>query len=94
MSPKSRMRFPSDTFVKRIFTYLDEIAHEYYNLPGKYLGSETNEYPDINGSNKKADIVYRVEMEDKKIMMINLEDETSFVNEKTLEKINTYKNLI
>ena len=93
MSSKSRMRFPSDTFVKRQFTYLDEIAHEYYNLPGKYLGSETNEYPDINGSNKKADIVYRVEMEDK-IMMINLEDETSFVNEKTLEKINTYKNLI
>ena len=94
MSSKSRMQFPSDTFVKRQFTYLDEIAHEYYNLPGKYLGSETNEYPDINGSNKKADIVYRVEMEDKKIMMINLEDETSFVNEKTLEKINTYKNLI
>ena len=66
MTSKSRMRFPSDTFVKRQFTYLDEIAHEYYNLPGRYLGSETNEYPDISGSNKKADIVYRVEMEDKK----------------------------
>ena len=94
MTSKLRMRFPSDTFVKRLFTYLGEIAHEYYNLPGKYLGSETNEYPDISGSNKKADIVYRVEMDDKSVMMINLEDETSFVNEKTLEKINTYEKLI
>ena len=32
MSSKSRIRFPSDTFVKRQFTYLDEIAHKYYNL--------------------------------------------------------------
>ena len=69
MTSKSRMRFPSDTFVKREFTYLDEIAHEYYNLPEKYLESKTNEYPDISGSNKKADIVYRTEMEDKKTKM-------------------------
>ena len=94
MTSKTRMRFPSDTFVKRQFTYLGEYAHEFHNLPGKYIGSETNEYPDITGSNKKADVVYSVEMDDKTIMLINLEDETSFVNEKTFDKIYGYKNLI
>ena len=85
------MPFPEDVFIKRQFTYLGDIAHELNAFPGKYLGSENNEYPDANGSIKRADIVYSVKMNDGSTNIINIEDETSHVNKKTLEKSYGYK---
>ena len=80
------MAFPEDVFIKRQFTYLGDIAHELNNFPGKYLISENNEYPDSNGSINRADIVYSVKMNDGSINIINIEDETSYVNKKNIKK--------
>ena len=91
MNKNTRMPFPEDVFIKRQFTYLGDIAHELNAFPGKYLGSENNEYPDANGSIKRADIVYSVKMNDGSTNIINIEDETSHVNKKTLEKSYGYK---
>ena len=90
---KVRMNNPEDTFMKRQFTYLGEIAHELYNLPGEYVGSECNEYPNVDGGIPRADIVYGVKIKDK-TFMINIEDETSYVNEETLQKSFNYQNNI
>ena len=87
---KIRMNNPEDTFMKRQFTYLGEIAHEFYNLPGEYIGSECNEYPNVDGGIPRADIVYSIEIEGKRYI-INIEDETSNVNENTLKKSYNYK---
>ncbi|MBR0058155.1 MAG: hypothetical protein IJP99_02325 [Methanobrevibacter sp.] len=91
MSKIKRMNNPEDTFMKRQFTYLGDIAHEFYNLPGKYIGSECNEYPNVDGGIPRADIVYEVRMKDGSIFMINIEDETSYVNVNTLKKSYNYK---
>ena len=91
MGKNIRISFPEDVFIKRQFTYLGDIAHELNQFPGKYIGSENNEYPDANGSVKRADIVYSVEMNDGTINIINIEDETSYVNKKTLIKSYKYK---
>ena len=88
------MAFPEDVFIKRQFTYLGDIAHELNDFPGEYLESENNEYPDSNGSIKRADIVYSVKMNDGSINIINIEDETSYVNKKTLKKAYGYKTSI
>ena len=90
---KIRMNNPEDTFMKRQFTYLGEIAHEFYNLPGEYIGSECNEYPNVDGGIPRADIVYSIEIEGKRYI-INIEDETSNVNENTLKKSHNYKSNI
>ena len=90
---KIRMNNPEDTFMKRQFTYLCEIAHEFYNLPGEYIGSECNEYPNVDGGIPRADIVYSVDIKGKRCI-INIEDETSNVNKNTLEKSYNYKNNI
>ena len=94
MSKKIRMNNPEDTFMKRQFTYLGAVAHEFYNLPGKYLGSECNEYPNAGGGIPRADIVYHVEMEDGRKFVINVEDETNNVNMDTLKKVYNYKSNI
>ncbi len=91
MNKNVRMAFPEDVFIKRQFTYLGDIAHKLNAFPGKYIGSENNEYPSADGSVKRADIVYSVEMNDGTINIINIEDETSSVNKKTLEKSYKYK---
>lgn len=85
MAKKIRMNNPEDTFMKRQFTYLGEIAHEFFDLPGEYIGSECNEYPNVDGGIPRADIVYSVKMENGDKFMINIEDETSNVM-KTLLK--------
>ena len=90
MSKKIRMAFPEDVFIKRQFTYLGDVAHELNDFPGQYIGSENNEYPDANGSVKRADIVYNVKMNDGTINIINIEDETSHVNKNTLKKSHEY----
>ena len=94
MAKKIRMNNPEDTFMKRQFTYLGEIAHEFFNLPGEYIGSECNEYPNVDGGIPRVDIVYSVKMENGDKFMINIEDETSNVNENTLKKSYNYKNNI
>ena len=91
MNKNVRMAFPEDVFIKRQFTYLGDIAHKLNAFPSKYIGSENNEYPSADGSVKRADIVYSVEMNDGTINIINIEDETSSVNKKTLEKSYKYK---
>ena len=64
MKKKIKMKNPEDTFMKRQFTYLGEIAHEFFNLPGEYIGSECNEYPNVDGGIPRADIVYSVNIKD------------------------------
>ena len=91
MNKNVRMAFPEDVFIKRQFTYLGDIAHKLNAFPGKYIRSENNEYPSADGSVKRADIVYSVEMNAGTINIINIEDETSSVNKKTLEKSYKYK---
>ena len=94
MKKKVKMKNPEDTFMKRQFTYLGELAHEFFNLPGEYLGSECNEYPHVDGGIPRADIVYSVNIKDQGRYIINIEDETSEVNEKTLKKSYNYKSNI
>ena len=91
MSQKIRMKNPEDTFMKRQFMYIGKPAHKFYQLPGKFLGCDNVEYPDVGGGIPRADVVYKVEMEDKSVQIINIEDETSRVNEDTLRKSHKYK---
>ena len=80
-----------DIFIKRNFAYLGKISHEFYQLPGEFINCEPNEYPDVNGTKSIADVVIRVKMEDGTIQIIDLEDESSKVNDNTLRKIHRYK---
>lgn len=52
------MKYPLDVLNKRQFVYLGDIAHEYYNFPGKYDSPCPNEYPSVNGSSLRTDTSY------------------------------------
>ena len=82
-----RMNNPEDTLIKQAATLFGKLLHGYLNLPGKYLGGCPNEYP----FNEKArtDVCYVVIIKDIP-QYINLEDESSRVNAKTLLKIIKY----
>lgn len=86
-----RMKYPLDVLNKRQFGYLGDIAHKYYNFPGKYDSPCFNEYPSVNGSALRTDTSYFIVMEDGQKRIMNVEDESGNVNKKVLRKIAKYR---
>lgn len=76
---------PDDVLRKIAHAYLGKTVHEYFGLPGKYKHNIENEFPDKDGQEKRTDGAYIVE-DDGKDLIINIEDESSIVNKKTLVK--------
>ncbi len=85
------MKYPLDALNKRQFVYLGDIAHEYYNFPGKYHSPCFNEYPSVNGSALRTDTSYFIVMEDGQRRIMNVEDESGNVNKNVLKKIAKYR---
>lgn len=86
-----RMKYPLDVLNKRQFGYLGDIAHKYYNFPGKYDSPCFNEYPSVNGSALRTDTSYFIVMEDGQKRIMNVEDGSGNVNKKVLRKIAKYR---
>ena len=85
------MKHPLDSLSKRQFTFLGEVAHEYYKFPGKYFGHCPNEYPSVDGSIPRTDIAYFILMEDNQKRVMNVEDESGRISKNTLKKIAGYR---
>ena len=84
------MTNPEDKFNKRQFEFLGEAFHKNHNLPGEFLYTIPTEKIKSTGEKREADIAYLVIMPDASFQIINVEDETSQVKRKELEK--TYDN--
>ena len=82
-----RMDKPLDSLAKRQSVYAGDVLHEFFGLPGKYVGPLANEYPNVTGSVPRVDSSYLAEIGDK-LFVINREDERGPVNNATIEKIN------
>lgn len=93
MKTTKRMDKPDDTLAKRQAAYAGDVIHEYFKFPGRYFGPCINEYPDNKGSVKRVDSSYLCEINNQ-IFVLNREDESAKVDEKTLEKVNTYRILL
>ena len=85
------MEYPLDALNKRKFTYLGDIAHEYYKFPGKYVSSCANEYPNADGSISRVDNAYLSQLDDDCFVVINVEDESGHVSRDVLKKIAGYR---
>lgn len=85
-----RMDKPPDSLAKRQSVYAGDVLHEFFGLPGKYVGPMANEYPNVTGSLPRVDSSYLAEIGDK-LFVINREDESGPVNNVTMEKINRYR---
>jgi len=70
---------------KRSHAILGETVHQYFNLPGQYIGAIENEIPDGDNKEKKTDGSYLVQIGEIKII-INIEDESSRINKESLSK--------
>ena len=88
-----RMTNPEDKFNKRQFEFLGEAFHKNHNLPGEFLHTIPTEKIKSTGEKREADIAYLVIMPDASFQIINVEDETSQVKRKELEKAYDYKTL-
>ena len=86
-----RIDKPMDYLNRRLFLNNGSLMHEFFNFPGKYEGPCPNMNLDGGGSISEVDIAYMVISDDK--FIINVEDETSHVNESTLLKIDKAYNL-
>lgn len=42
-----RMDKPLDSLAKRQSVYAGDVMHEFFGLPGKYVGPLANEYPNV-----------------------------------------------
>lgn len=85
-----RMDKPLDSLAKRQSVYAGDVLHEFFGLPGKYVGPLANEYPNVTGSVPRVDSSYLAEIGDK-LFVVNREDESGPVNNATIEKINRYR---
>ena len=85
MACKRRMKNPEDRLRKRSHAILGETVHQYFNLPGQYIGAIENEIPDGDNKEKKTDGSYIVKI-DKIEMIINIEDESSGITKESLNK--------
>ena len=90
MKKVNRMAHPLDTLAKRQAAYACDVIHEFHHFPGTYLGPLGNEYPSADGSIPRVDSAYCVLLDEEKFVL-NWEDESTRVDEKTLEKINVYR---
>ena len=91
-----KMYSPMDALVKISFNRYAQLMHEFYRLPGQFVNSCVNEYVTHDGRQRRVDVAYIVSIKDEKHpkgkkYIINIEDESSKVDEKTLEKINEYR---
>ena len=88
---KYRIDKPMDYLHKRLFLNNGPLMHEFFKFPGKYVGICPNSNLNGDGSISEVDISYLVIDDENQKLIINVEDETSNVNEKTLRKSNKYK---
>ncbi|WP_298525653.1 hypothetical protein, partial [uncultured Methanobrevibacter sp.] len=82
-----------DKLVKRQAVYAGAVIHEFHELPGKYMGSCANEYPDSKNVVPRVDSAYVVEINGR-LYIINREDESSPIDNGVFEKINNYRRLL
>ena len=83
-----RMNNPEDQLIKRMIVYFGERIHNYLKIPGKFEHNCSNEYPGPDGE-KRIDVCYIICLNDKR-QLVDLEDESSRVNDETLKKIIHY----
>ena len=83
-----RMNNPEDQLIKRMIVYFGERIHNYLKIPGKFKHNCSNEYPGPDGE-KRIDVCYIICLNDKR-QLVDLEDESSRVNDETLKKIIHY----
>lgn len=88
MKRPKKMYNPEDMFIKRSNTYLGRVMHSFLKLPGRYVNSRTNQYPDFFGKERKTDATILVdlelEMEESEVLESSYE---VFVSEKETEEI-------
>ena len=72
MACKRRMKNPEDRLRKRSHAILGETVHQYFNLPGQYIGAIENEIPDGDNKEKKTDGSYLVQIGEIKIIKESL----------------------
>ena len=83
-----RMNNPEDQLIKRMIVYFGERIHNYLKIPGKFKHNCSNEYPGPDGE-KRIDVCYIICLNEKH-QLVDLEDESSRVNDETLKKIIHY----
>ena len=71
-----------------MIVYFGERIHNYLKIPGKFKHNCSNEYPGPDGE-KRIDVCYIICLNDKR-QLVDLEDESSRVNDETLKKIIHY----
>lgn len=86
MRTEKRMDNPEDTLAKRQAAYAGDVIHEFHHFPGKYIRPCVNELPDVEGSIPRVDSAYVVEIDDG-LFVVDREDESSSVDEKTFKKL-------
>ena len=86
-----RIHKPMDYLHRRLFLNNGPLMHELFNFQGTYEGPCPNKILNGDGSISEVDIAYLSKIENSKKKIINVEDETNTVNEKTLKKLNKYK---
>ena len=86
-----RLDKPMDHLHQRLFDNNCPTMHELFNFPGKFQGRCPNKNANSDGSMAEVDISYLALLENNQQMIINVEDETSNVNEVTYKKIDKYR---
>ena len=81
---------PEDNLLKRQSAYAGDVIHEYHQFPGKYDGPCVNEYPNARGGIPRTDSTYFVDLDGKRCVM-NVEDESTRVDDNTLKKVDNYR---
>ena len=90
---KVKIFHANDVLRKISHAFLGETVHKYYKLPGEYQGEITNELPNSRGEQRRTDGAYFSKRENRKIV-ISIEDQNSQINQKTLERLNEYCNIL
>ena len=85
-----RMDKPEDNLLKRQSAYTGDVIHEYMEFPGVYIGPCANEYPNAGGGVPRTDSTYFVDLNGVTYLM-NVEDESTRVDNNTLVKIDNYR---
>ena len=86
-----RLDKPMDHLHQRLFDNNCPTMHELFNFSGKFQGRCPNKNANSDGSMAEVDISYLTLLENNQQMIINVEDETSNVNEVTYKKIDKYR---
>ena len=82
---------PIDYLHQRLFVNNGKLMHNMFKFPGEYDHPCPNKSLNADGSLSEVDISYKVKLNNNEEMIINVEDETSIINKKTLKKVDRYK---